>query len=91
MLDYANEKFQKNVNTKKCRKIKVTLFSLECSILLGEVLNSHMPFPFLPTLLRFFGRVMHFCKSLEAIFINAYCKYLLKKNYVVYWQVLENA
>jgi hypothetical protein len=50
-----------------------------------------MPFPFLPTLLRFFGRVMHFCKSLEAIFINAYCKYLLKKNYVVYWQVLENA
>ncbi len=62
MLDYANENSKKNVNAKKSRKIKITLFSLECSISLGEVLNSHMPFPFLPTLSRFSGQVMHFCK-----------------------------
>jgi hypothetical protein len=35
---------KKNVNTKKFRKMKIILFSMECSIFLGENLKSHMHF-----------------------------------------------
>jgi hypothetical protein len=39
---------KKKCEHKKSRKIKITLFSLECSISFGEKLNSHMHFPIFP-------------------------------------------
>jgi len=41
-------RIEKECEHKKSRKIKIALFSLECSISFGENLNSHMPFPILP-------------------------------------------
>jgi len=43
----CNVRTIKKCEHKKSRKIKITMFSLECLISFGEDLKSHMPFPIL--------------------------------------------
>jgi hypothetical protein len=79
------EKNEKNVKQGKLRiekEMKITLFSMECSIFLGEDLKSHMHFP-IP--------IYPFQISWVTL-INTYHKFLQSFFFVVpYWQALKNA
>jgi hypothetical protein len=63
-------RIEKKCEHKKSRKIKIALFSLECSIFWGKLEFTHafshssQPFP------KKFSQVMHFCKSPWATLID---------------------
>jgi len=77
MLNYARQELKKKCEHKKIYKVKIALFSLECSISFGEDLKSHMPFPiFVYPFPDFFNHVILFCKFPWATLIDTYHKSL---------------
>jgi hypothetical protein len=77
MLDYAWQEFEKKCNLKKSSKNKkITLFSLEYSIFLGEDLLTHAFSHSCLPISHFCSQVMHFCKSPWVILIDKYFKLL---------------